>query len=138
MNHLIDIILFPLYVALFALFFNWRRKKIADPVLKKYHRIGFWIKIFSAFAYIIYSLNLAKLDSVFLYYPEGLNIAKLILKDFSMLRCGHFALLATGVDNLSVLNLKVDTTVTDLILTVARMYALQTVASILLGTMPLF
>ena len=32
-----------------------------------------------------------------------------ILKDFSMLRCGHFALLATGVDNLSVLNLKVDT-----------------------------
>jgi len=83
MNHLIDIILFPLYVALFALFFNWRRKKIADPVLKKYHRIGFWIKIFSAFAYIIYSLNLAKLDSVFLYYPEGLNIAKLILKDFS-------------------------------------------------------
>jgi Endopolygalacturonase len=32
-----------------------------------------------------------------------------IIKDISMLRCGHFALLATGVDNLSVLNLKVDT-----------------------------
>lgn len=31
------------------------------------------------------------------------------LKDFSMLRCGHFALLATGVDNLSIINLKVDT-----------------------------
>lgn len=32
-----------------------------------------------------------------------------ILKDFSMLRCGHFALLATAVDNLSIRNLKVDT-----------------------------
>jgi len=31
------------------------------------------------------------------------------LKDFSMLHCGHFALLATGVDNLSLQNLKVDT-----------------------------
>ena len=31
------------------------------------------------------------------------------LKDFSMLRCGHFGLLATGVDNLTILNLKVDT-----------------------------
>lgn len=31
------------------------------------------------------------------------------LEDFSMLQCGHFALLATGVDNLSITNLKVDT-----------------------------
>ena len=31
------------------------------------------------------------------------------LKDFSLLHCGHFGLLATGVDNLSILNVKVDT-----------------------------
>lgn len=31
------------------------------------------------------------------------------LKDFSMLHCGHFALLATGVDNLTIQGLKVDT-----------------------------
>ena len=31
------------------------------------------------------------------------------LKDFSMLHCGHFALLATGVEHLTLLNLKVDT-----------------------------
>lgn len=31
------------------------------------------------------------------------------LKDISMLHCGHFALLATGVDNLTILNVKVDT-----------------------------
>lgn len=86
MNHLIDIILFPLYVALFAVIFAWRRKKIQDPVLKKYHKIGFWIKVFSAFAYIMYSLFLAKVDSVFLYYPEGLNIAKLILNDISNIK----------------------------------------------------
>lgn len=86
MNNLIDIILFPLYVALFALLFAWRRKKIKDPVLKRYHRIGFWIKIFSTLAYIVFSLKLAKLDSTFLYYPEGLNITKLILKDFTNIK----------------------------------------------------
>lgn len=31
------------------------------------------------------------------------------LRDFRMLRCGHFALLATGVDNLTIDNLHVDT-----------------------------
>ncbi len=31
------------------------------------------------------------------------------LRDFSMLACGHFALLATGVDNLTIDNLRVDT-----------------------------
>ncbi len=31
------------------------------------------------------------------------------LKDFSMLKCGHFGLLATGVDNMSIINVKVDT-----------------------------
>lgn len=81
MSDLIDIILFPLYVGLFALLFAARRKKIQDPLLKKYHRYGFWIKVFSALAYIIFSKFLAKVDSTFLYYPEGLNIAKLIIKD---------------------------------------------------------
>lgn len=33
----------------------------------------------------------------------------IILKDFSMLHCGHFALLATGVDNLTIQGIKVDT-----------------------------
>lgn len=31
------------------------------------------------------------------------------LKDLNMFQCGHFALLATGVDNLTITNLKVDT-----------------------------
>ena len=78
---LIDIILFPLYVLFFALLFAARRKRIEDPILKKYHRQGFWIKVFSTVAYIIFSVYLSKGDSTFLYFPEGINIAKLILKD---------------------------------------------------------
>lgn len=37
------------------------------------------------------------------------NCKNVTLKDISMIHCGHFALLATGVDNLSIQNLKVDT-----------------------------
>ncbi|NLO71186.1 MAG: glycoside hydrolase family 28 protein [Porphyromonadaceae bacterium] len=32
-----------------------------------------------------------------------------VIQDISMLNCGHFALLATGVDNLTIRNVKVDT-----------------------------
>jgi len=37
------------------------------------------------------------------------NCRNVQLRDFSMLKCGHFALLATGVDNLAIDNLMVDT-----------------------------
>jgi hypothetical protein len=86
MNHLADIILFPLYTALFALVFYFRRRRLKDPILRRYHRNAFWLKVFSAFAFIIFSLFLAKLDSTHLYYPEGMNITRLILKDFSNIR----------------------------------------------------
>jgi len=86
MSDLLDILLFPLYAGLFALFFAWRRKKIEDPQLKRYHLIGFWIKVFSALAYILFSRFLAKVDSLFLYYPEGINITHLILKDLTNIK----------------------------------------------------
>lgn len=81
-----DIILFPLYVLLFSLLFAARRKRITDPVLKKYHRIGFWIKILSTLAFIIFSVYISRGDSTYLYYPEGINITKLILKDFTNIK----------------------------------------------------
>lgn len=37
------------------------------------------------------------------------NCHDVTLRDFKMLRCGHFALLATGVDNMTIDNVKVDT-----------------------------
>ncbi len=86
MNHLADIILFPLYVGLFAWIFAVRRRRLKDPLLRRYHRNAFWLKVFSALAYIFFSLFLAKLDSTFLYYPEGMNITQLILKDFTNIR----------------------------------------------------
>lgn len=40
----------------------------------------------------------------------GLKLCKnVVIKDITMVNCGHFALLATGVDNLTLHNLKVDT-----------------------------
>ena len=37
------------------------------------------------------------------------NCHNVILRDVSMLACGHFAILATGVDNFTIDNLKIDT-----------------------------
>jgi polygalacturonase len=37
------------------------------------------------------------------------NCQNILLRDFSMLHAGHFAILATGVDNFTVDNLKIDT-----------------------------
>ena len=37
------------------------------------------------------------------------NCRNVILRDLSMLACGHFAILATGVDNLTIDNLRIDT-----------------------------
>jgi polygalacturonase len=37
------------------------------------------------------------------------NCRNVLLRDFSMLKCGHFAVLATGVDKLTIDNLAVDT-----------------------------
>ena len=82
---LVDLILFPFYVLFFSLVFSARRKRIEDPVLKKYQLYGFWIKVFSTIAFILYSV-LFKGDSMSLYYPEGINIAKLIIKDFSNIK----------------------------------------------------
>jgi polygalacturonase len=37
------------------------------------------------------------------------NCRNVIVRDLSMLACGHFAILATGVDNLTIDNVKIDT-----------------------------
>jgi hypothetical protein len=78
-----DLFMFPFYVAFFALLFYWRRKKINDLRLRRYQLWGFWVKVLGSMAYIIFSVFISQGDSTFLYYPEGINITKLILKDFS-------------------------------------------------------
>ncbi len=78
---ILDIILFSLYVYIFYLVFAFRRRKIKDPLLKKYQKNGFWIKIICTVAITIFNVYLSPGDSTSLYYPEGLNIFRLILKD---------------------------------------------------------
>ena len=76
-----DIILFPVYLIIISLFFRFIRKKYDDPLLKKYHKQGFWIKITGCVAYIIYSIYLSPGDSIYLYQKEGNAIYHLILND---------------------------------------------------------
>lgn len=81
--NLLDFIMFFLYIIIFYVIFAWRRKKLKDPVLRKYHRQGFWIKVFSSFAYSMFILHFSPGDSNGLYHREGYNIYQLILKDSS-------------------------------------------------------
>lgn len=76
-----DVILFPLYVFIFHLIFSARRKRMNDPVLRKYHKHGFWIKVFSSVAFSIFFVYLTPGDSTSLYYPEGYHLYRLILND---------------------------------------------------------
>ncbi len=79
--NLLDYIVFFIYIIIFYIVFAWRRKKLKDPILRKYHRQGFWIKVFSCFAYCIFIIHFSPGDSNGLYHKEGYNIYQLILKD---------------------------------------------------------
>lgn len=76
-----DFILFPIYVYIFHRIFLARRKRIEDPLLQKYHKQAFWIKIASTIVFTIFCVYISRGDSTSLYYPEGLNIYHLILKN---------------------------------------------------------
>lgn len=91
---LTDLILFPLYVLFFHLVFFARRKRMDDPILKKYHKQGFWVKVASAIAFTFFYTVITKGDTTVLYYTEGINITKLILKDIRNIKL----LFIQGVD----------------------------------------
>ncbi len=74
-----DLMLAPVYLFLLYLFFRSKRKKYTDPLLIKYHRQGFWIKMIGCFAFVIYNTYLSPGDSLTLYQKEGREIYRLIL-----------------------------------------------------------
>jgi len=76
-----DLILFPVFLILLSLFFKAVRNTYDDPLLRKYHRQGFWIKIIGCVAFFTYSVYLSPGDSTGLYQTEGNNIYHLILQD---------------------------------------------------------
>lgn len=80
MNFL-DFIFFFIYVIIFYLIFAARRKRYTDPLLRKYHRNAFWIKVLGTLAFCMFVIYFSPGDTTELYYPEGINIAKLIIKD---------------------------------------------------------
>lgn len=52
-----------------------------DPILRKYHKQGFWIKVIATVAFTFFHVFVTRGDTTTLYYTEGINITKLILKD---------------------------------------------------------
>ena len=78
-----DFVIFPFYLLLFAFLFNILRKNYKDPLLQKYHKQGFWIKVIGCVAFTIFNAYLSPGDSTGLYYQEGANIYHLIQKDFN-------------------------------------------------------
>jgi hypothetical protein len=79
----VEILLYPLYVAIFYFIFKAFRKNYTDPILKYYHAQGFWIKALLVMVFALFNWKLSKGDSFVLYQTEGYNIYQLILKDFS-------------------------------------------------------
>ena len=82
----LDFLLFPFYVALFYFIFSARRKNYTDPLLKYYHKQGFWIKIFAVIPFTLFNSILSPGDSFVLFYTEGAHISRLILQDFSHIK----------------------------------------------------
>lgn len=81
-----DYILFIVYTFVFYLIFKSRRTFYEDPVLRHYHKIGFWIKVFSTIAFTIFNYKISLGDSVVLYWREGYNIFQLIQHDISNIK----------------------------------------------------
>jgi hypothetical protein len=76
-----DLILFPLFLIVLSLYFRAIRNRYDDPLLRKYHRQGFWVKVLGCIAFFTYSVYLSPGDSIGLYQKEGNNIYHMILQD---------------------------------------------------------
>lgn len=81
-----DFLLFPFYLILFTFIFNKIRNKYSDPILKKYHKQGYWIRVWGSIAFTIFNVYMSPGDSTGLYHAEGVNIFHLILKDPSYVK----------------------------------------------------
>ena len=82
----VEFLIFPVYVALFYFLFSARRKNYSDPVLRYYHKQGFWIKVLAVLPFTIFNTFLSQGDSLVLYYTEGANICHMILQDVSQIK----------------------------------------------------
>jgi hypothetical protein len=72
----LDLIFLPIYIWLFSKIFAWRRKRYTDPLLQKYHLLGFKIKVIFSILFSFYLVFISTGDSYTLYFTEGRNMAK--------------------------------------------------------------
>lgn len=77
----LELLLFPVYILLFFFYFKRTQNRLQNDLLKKYHRQGFWIKIFTTLLFVLYYTFLTSGDSRDLYYAEGKNFYNLLLQD---------------------------------------------------------
>ena len=80
-----DLIAFFLYAFLFYFIVSVQAKKLKDARLAVFLRNAFVVKVFASFCYSLFVLYLSKGDTTTLYFPEGYNLYRLILKDPSKL-----------------------------------------------------
>ena len=78
-----DIILFPVYAAVFYYLIKLNTKKLPDSLLKIYLIRGFLVKIIACIAFTVFNTYLSPGDSIGVYFPEGVNLYQQIIKDFS-------------------------------------------------------
>lgn len=78
---IIEILLTPIYILLFYLIFKIRSKRLPEAYLKKYYIRGFWVKMLGCILFVIYYTYLTGGDTRSVYYQEGYNFYKLLLKD---------------------------------------------------------
>ena len=78
-----DFVVFPFYLLLFSFIFSKLRQNYKDPLLKKYHKQGFWVRVLACIAFTIFNAYISPGDSTGLYHNEGVNIHNLILHDFN-------------------------------------------------------
>lgn len=81
--NLFDLILIPVYLFLLSLYFKWRRKKLSNDTLKKYHFQAFWVKMFASILFVLYYTYLTGGDTRSLYYTEGNNLYHHLQNDSS-------------------------------------------------------
>ena len=69
-----DFIVFPFYLLVFSFIFSRLRQNYKDPLLKKYHKQGFWVKVIACVAFTIFNAYISPGDSTGLYHADRKSV----------------------------------------------------------------
>lgn len=77
----LELLLVPIYILAFYLYILRKARKMPEPFLRKYFIRGFWLKMVASILFMIYYTYLTGGDTRSLFYTEGSNLFRLLLKD---------------------------------------------------------